>query len=113
MCQWHVQVGIRQAFYTGLSLGLVHTIVYCTYAVAFYYGAWRVKVGAYTGGDVMNVLVAALLGGFSLGQVRGGGGGVVFGGLGGSGKVVGRQREKVGVEVGKWAWSRCSLGKGE
>jgi ATP-binding cassette subfamily B (MDR/TAP) protein 1 len=42
--------------------------MYCTYAVAFIYGADRVAAGKYTGGDVMNVLVAALLGGFSLGQ---------------------------------------------
>ena len=32
-------------------------------------GSWRVSVGAYTGGDVMSVLVAALIGGFSAGQV--------------------------------------------
>ena len=31
-------------------------------------GAWRVSVGDYTGGDVMAVLVAALIGGFSAGQ---------------------------------------------
>ncbi len=41
-----------------------------SFAIAFFYGAWRVSVGAYTGGKVLQVLVAALLGGFSLGQVR-------------------------------------------
>lgn len=43
--------------------------VYAEHAVAFFYGAWRVKEGAYSGGQVMQVFVAALLGGFSLGQV--------------------------------------------
>lgn len=64
------QVGVQQALVTGVSLGAINSIMYFTYAVAFYYGAWRVSRGDYTGGTVMNVLVAALLGGFSLGQVR-------------------------------------------
>lgn len=66
------QVGKRQAVYTGLALGAVNGIMYCTYAVAFYYGAWRVSTGNYTGGQVLQVFVAALVGGFSLGQVRAG-----------------------------------------
>ena len=32
-------------------------------------GSWRVSTGNYSGGDVMSVLVAALIGGFSAGQV--------------------------------------------
>ena len=37
-------------------------------ALALWYGARRVAAGAYTGGDVLNVLFAALFGGFALGQ---------------------------------------------
>ena len=62
------QVGIQQSIVSGLCLGSIQAIVFFTYALAFIYGAWRVSVGDYTGGDVMAVLVAALLGGFSAGQ---------------------------------------------
>ncbi|KAL6754343.1 MDR-like ABC transporter [Haematococcus lacustris] len=61
-------VGIQQSMYTGMALGSVNAVVYFTYALAFYYGAWRVYTGNYTGGQVLQVFVAALLGGFSIGQ---------------------------------------------
>jgi ATP-binding cassette subfamily B (MDR/TAP) protein 1 len=63
------RVGIRQGLVNGLAVGGVPLVVFTTYAIALYYGAWRISTGAYTGGDVINVMVAALLGGFSLGQV--------------------------------------------
>lgn len=44
--------------------------VYCCYAVALFYGSWRVSTGAYTGGQVINVILAVIMGGFSLGSVR-------------------------------------------
>lgn len=43
--------------------------MFCSYAVALYYGSVRVSRGKMTGGDVVNVLFAALLGSFSLGLV--------------------------------------------
>ena len=52
----------------GVCNGGVQTIVYWTYALAFIYGAWRISVGAMDGGAVLNVFVAALIGGFSAGQ---------------------------------------------
>ncbi|KAJ9525246.1 hypothetical protein QJQ45_020777 [Haematococcus lacustris] len=61
-------VGIQQSMYTGMALGSVNAVVYFTYSLAFYYGAWRVYTGNYTGGQVLQVFVAALLGGFSIGQ---------------------------------------------
>jgi len=66
--QMPIREGKQQAVYTGIALGAVNGIMYCTYAVAFYYGAWRVSTGVYTGGQVLQVFVAALVGGFSLGQ---------------------------------------------
>lgn len=66
--QQPVQAGIQQSLVAGLCNGGVFAIVYWTYALAFIYGSWRVSTGDYTGGDVMNVLVAALVGGFSAGQ---------------------------------------------
>ncbi|GFH24318.1 ATP-binding cassette transporter [Haematococcus lacustris] len=41
-------VGIQQSMYTGMALGSVNAVVYFTYALAFYYGAWRVYTGNYT-----------------------------------------------------------------
>ncbi len=40
-----------------------------SYALALWYGAQRVAAGAYSGGQVLAVLVASLLGSFSLGLV--------------------------------------------
>jgi ATP-binding cassette subfamily B (MDR/TAP) protein 1 len=60
--------GVRAGWYTGLTLGMANCVAYCGYALAMWYGARRVADGAYTGGDVLNVLFAALIGGFALGQ---------------------------------------------
>jgi ATP-binding cassette subfamily B (MDR/TAP) protein 1 len=62
------RVGIRQGFYSGLTIGTTNCVAYCGYALAMWYGAQRVADAAYTGGDVVNVLLAALIGGFALGQ---------------------------------------------
>lgn len=40
----------------------------CSYGVAFLYGAKLVREEGYTAGQVMNVIFAAVIGGFSLGQ---------------------------------------------
>uniref|UniRef100_A0A7R9VCA0 Uncharacterized protein n=1 Tax=Chlamydomonas euryale TaxID=1486919 RepID=A0A7R9VCA0_9CHLO len=56
------------ALIQGVCTGGVNAVLYWTYALAFIYGGWRVSTGDYTGGDVMNVLIAALIAGFSLGQ---------------------------------------------
>ncbi|KAL6755759.1 MDR-like ABC transporter [Haematococcus lacustris] len=61
-------VGIKQSMYTGIALGSVNAVWYFTYSLAFYYGAWRVYTGYYTGGQVLQVFTAALVGGFSIGQ---------------------------------------------
>jgi ATP-binding cassette subfamily B (MDR/TAP) protein 1 len=63
-----LQVGIKQGFYGGFTTGMANLVAYCGYALAMWYGATRVADGAYTGGEVLNVLFAALIGGFALGQ---------------------------------------------
>lgn len=40
----------------------------CSYGVAFLYGAKLVREENYSAGEVMNVIFAAIIGGFSLGQ---------------------------------------------
>lgn len=49
---------------------LVYTAVFCLcrYGVAFLYGAKLVREEGYSAGQVMNVIFAAIIGGFSLGQ---------------------------------------------
>jgi ATP-binding cassette, subfamily B (MDR/TAP), member 1 len=63
-----LKVGIKQGFYGGFTTGMANLVAYCGYALAMWYGATRVADGVYTGGEVLNVLFAALIGGFALGQ---------------------------------------------
>ncbi|KAG7669217.1 hypothetical protein Ndes2526B_g05515 [Nannochloris sp. 'desiccata'] len=63
-----LNVGIKQGLYGGFTTGMANLVAYCGYALAMWYGATRVADGAYTGGEVLNVLFAALIGGFALGQ---------------------------------------------
>ncbi|KXZ43925.1 hypothetical protein GPECTOR_77g22 [Gonium pectorale] len=62
------KMGIRQAWISGLGLGAINVVIYGTYAVGLFYGAYRVAAGVYTGGQVLMVLIGTLMGGFSLGQ---------------------------------------------
>lgn len=61
-------MGIQQGLLTGLSLGSLNLVLFSAYAASLYYGATRVAAGAMAGGDVLAVMMAALLGAFSLGQ---------------------------------------------
>ena len=63
-----VTVGIRQGAYAGFIVGFTNLVAFGAYALALWYGSTRIIAGAYTGGDVLNVLFAALIGGFALGQ---------------------------------------------
>ncbi|GIL71759.1 hypothetical protein Vretimale_808 [Volvox reticuliferus] len=62
------KMALRQGWLSGVSFGSVQFVMYGTYAVGLFFGAYRVAAGAYTGGTVLQVLVATLMGGFSLGQ---------------------------------------------
>lgn len=53
----------------GFTLGATHLVFYCAYALSLWYGARRVAGGDLDGGRVISVLMACVLGGFSLGQV--------------------------------------------
>ena len=73
-----LQLGVKLSIANGLAMGSLHFVTFGTWAAALYYGAWRVShqvLGAYyTGGDVLTVVIAALIGGFAIGQVGQGGG---------------------------------------
>lgn len=66
-----LQVGEWQGVLAGFTLGATHLVFYCAYALSLWYGARRVASGALDGGRVISVLMACVLGGFSLGQVGG------------------------------------------
>lgn len=63
-----VVVGIRQSGYAGFIVGFTNLVAFGTYSLALWYGSVRIEDGKYTGGEVLNVLFAALIGGFALGQ---------------------------------------------
>ncbi|KAK9810283.1 hypothetical protein WJX72_007941 [[Myrmecia] bisecta] len=62
------KMGITSSILQGTVLGVTNFIFLSSYALALWYGSTRVRANDYTGGDVMNVLFAALIGGFALGQ---------------------------------------------
>jgi len=55
---------VQQARYGGGSMGCVFLVMFLTYALALWYGSTLIAAGAYTGGRVMNVLFAVIIGGF-------------------------------------------------
>lgn len=62
-----VKVGRVQGLLGGLTVGMMQFVMFNSYALALWYGAQRVADGSYTGGQVLAVLIASLLGSFSLG----------------------------------------------
>lgn len=54
---------VQQGLFSGLGLGIMMVVSYCTYGIAIWYGAWLIMEKGYTGGQVMNVIFASLGGG--------------------------------------------------
>jgi ATP-binding cassette subfamily B (MDR/TAP) protein 1 len=46
----------------GVGLGIVMLVVFCSYALAVWFGGRMILEKGYTGGDVINVIVAVLTG---------------------------------------------------
>jgi ATP-binding cassette subfamily B (MDR/TAP) protein 1 len=65
---WPLKAGIQQGLMQGFTLGAVNGIWFLSYAAAMYYGAVLVSQQKVGGGDVLNVVFAAIIGGFALGQ---------------------------------------------
>lgn len=66
--EYPLKAGIKQGLMQGITLGCANGVWFLSYAAAMYYGAVKVADGAYDGGDVLNVIFAAIIGGFALGQ---------------------------------------------
>jgi len=47
---------------TGLGVGCVFFVVFCSYSLAFWYGARLIIDKGYTGGQVFNIVFAILTG---------------------------------------------------
>lgn len=62
------QVVAPLSFANGVTLGLFQFTLFATYALVFYWGGIRVAEGGRTGGDVINIMFATMIGGFSLGM---------------------------------------------
>ncbi|KAG2726673.1 hypothetical protein I3760_01G124800 [Carya illinoinensis] len=60
--------GIQEGLAAGLGLGAATFIMFCSYALAIWFGGKMILEKGYTGGDVINVLFAVLTGSVSLGQ---------------------------------------------
>ncbi|VFQ60302.1 unnamed protein product [Cuscuta campestris] len=58
----------QQGLASGLGLGIILLVVFSTYALAVWYGAKLIMHNGYKGGDVVNVMIAIMMGGMSLGQ---------------------------------------------
>lgn len=54
--------GVHEGFAAGLGLGLVMSIIFCSYALAIWYGGKLILEKGYTGGEVLNVILAVLTG---------------------------------------------------
>jgi ATP-binding cassette subfamily B (MDR/TAP) protein 1 len=54
--------GVQEGIFSGFGVGVVMLIVFCSYAVAVWFGAKMVLEKGYTGGEVINVIVAVLTG---------------------------------------------------
>lgn len=62
------QSGVQEGWATGLGFGCAMFIIFCSYALAIWFGAKMILEKGYTGGEVLNVIIAVLTGSMSLGQ---------------------------------------------
>ncbi|KAF8008241.1 hypothetical protein BT93_K2038 [Corymbia citriodora subsp. variegata] len=60
--------GVHEGMAAGLGLGTAFFIIFCSYALAIWFGGKMILEKGYTGGQVLNVIVAVLTGSMSLGQ---------------------------------------------
>ncbi|XP_043690434.1 ABC transporter B family member 9-like [Telopea speciosissima] len=59
---------VQQGLISGLGIGTVLVIIFSSYGLAIYYGATLIINDGYNGGQIINVIMAIMTGGMSLGQ---------------------------------------------
>nr|XP_023893066.1 ABC transporter B family member 11-like isoform X1 [Quercus suber]XP_023893067.1 ABC transporter B family member 11-like isoform X1 [Quercus suber] len=60
--------GVQEGMASGFGLGTAMLVVFCTYALAVWFGAKMILQKGYNGGQVLTVIIAVLTGSMSLGQ---------------------------------------------
>ncbi|CAL4947980.1 unnamed protein product [Urochloa decumbens] len=59
---------LTEGIVTGLGIGCVFFVVFCSYSLAFWYGAKLIIGKGYTGGQVINIVFAILTGSMAIGN---------------------------------------------
>ncbi|XP_047055174.1 ABC transporter B family member 9-like [Lolium rigidum] len=59
---------VLEGIVTGLGIGCIFCVVFCSYSLAFWYGAKLIISNGYTGGQVINVVFAILTGSMAIGN---------------------------------------------
>ncbi|CAH2057688.1 unnamed protein product [Thlaspi arvense] len=62
------KAGVIEGGSTGLGLGTLFLVVFCSYGLAVWYGGKLILDKGYTGGQVLNIIISVLTGSMSLGQ---------------------------------------------
>ncbi|KAG6409945.1 hypothetical protein SASPL_127988 [Salvia splendens] len=63
------KAGVQEGLAAGLGSGVSMLALYCSYALAVWFGSKMIIEKGYTGGHVLNIMMAILLGSFFLGQI--------------------------------------------
>ncbi|PNT72639.1 hypothetical protein BRADI_2g47330v3 [Brachypodium distachyon] len=59
---------VFEGIVTGIGVGSIYFVVFCSYSLAFWYGAKLIISKGYTGGQVINVVFAILTGSMAIGN---------------------------------------------
>ncbi|KAK7412535.1 hypothetical protein VNO78_03999 [Psophocarpus tetragonolobus] len=59
---------VQQGLASGFGMGILLLIIFCTYALAMWYGSKLIIEKGYNGGNVFNIIISINTGGMSLGQ---------------------------------------------
>ncbi|KAI3523833.1 hypothetical protein L1887_02274 [Cichorium endivia] len=62
------RAGVQEGLVAGLGSGVFMLCVFCCYSLAIWFGGRLIIDKGYTGGQVINIMIAVLLSSFSLGQ---------------------------------------------
>ncbi len=63
------RLGIRKGIVTGAMVGFLFLVIYCAYALGFWYGWTLSQSGTYTIGRILLVFFSVIVGVFSLGRI--------------------------------------------
>ena len=63
------RANIRREFANSTSIGLTYFVMFCSYAVAFWFASYLIEWGDATIGDITSAFFAVLMGSFGLGRI--------------------------------------------